>query len=115
MSVCHPSPTNLRRLAFAVALAALLSAGLVRGVGLAESRTSATINGKTVTLIGGSNQSFVSNDRRTLVKVDGRQIVITDGTITVGKKVRKIGHFTKIEIFARDGKLKIVVDGRRLE
>jgi hypothetical protein len=107
--------TTLGRLASAVMLAAVLAAGASPGTGNAQSRTSATINGKTVTLIGGSNQSLSSNDERTLVKVDGRRIVIKDGKITVGKKVHKIGGFTKIEIFARDGTLKIVVDGRPLD
>jgi len=110
-----PKPRTLRALASAVALAVLLSTGLVPATGQAESRSSTVINGKRITVVGGSIQSINSTGQRTVVVLDGRRIVIRDGKITAGKKVHKVGHFSKIEINGRDGHLKIYVDGRLLK
>jgi len=106
---------NFRGLIAIVALATMLSGSLSPGTGQAESRTSTVINGKAITVVGGSIQSINSDDRRTVVFLDGRRIVISDGMIEVDKRVHDIGRFTRIEIHARDGDLKIYVDDRLLE
>jgi len=106
---------NLRGLVYAIALAAMLSPGLFLGTGQAESRSSTVINGKTITVVGGSIQFINSTDEKTVVVLDGRRIVIGNGKIKAGTRVHDIGRFTKIEIYARGGGLKIYVDGRLLE
>lgn len=93
-------------------MALVMAAGLVPETGQAASRTSTSINGKSITVEGGSIQSYRSNRSGTVIKVDGRRIVIRDGLITLGGVVHEVGDFSKIEIRSHNGKLEIHVDGR---
>jgi hypothetical protein len=98
----------------ALALAAIISAGLVLVAAHAESRSSTTINGKTIAVVGGSSQSLSSSGEKTVVKLDGREIVISGGRIAFDDSVLDVGDFTKLEIHAEDGRLDIFVDGERV-
>ncbi|HEX9647142.1 MAG TPA: hypothetical protein VGB88_06565 [Alphaproteobacteria bacterium] len=106
---------RLRGLAPAIALAAIISAGPVPESAEADSRSSTSINGRTITVVGGSSQSISSTAERTVVKLDGSRIVIRDGRIELEDAVRVVGDFTKLEIRARDGRIDIFVDGEPID
>lgn len=114
MRILSAGPGNLRGVVGAIALAAMLAASLLPDVGRAESRSTTVINGKTITVVGRTLQSVNSTDRKTVIVVDGRRIVIDGERLEIGKRVHEIGRFTKIEIYARRGKFRVFVDGRRL-
>lgn len=104
-----PSPHAL------IVLAAILSASLVLGAAHAQSRSSATINGRTITVVGGSSQSVASSGERTIVMLDGRKILITGGRVVFEDSVVEVGDFTALEIRAESGRFDIFVDGQPVE
>ena len=101
-----------RRHLAAGTLVAALAVGAAPPEAWSQSRSSVTLDGRTITVIGGTSQSVRSVDRRTMISVDGRDIVIADGTIELDGKAYRIGDFGTVEVRVRGDEIDVTVDGR---
>lgn len=98
---------HLRVIGFAVLLSTVAA-----GQGFAQSVSTSTVNGRSITVIGGATNSIRTNNDRTEIRVDDQTISITPNAIMIDGAAYPASDVSTLRIMVEDGELNVIANGR---
>ena len=78
----------------------------------AQSHTSVSYNGKTITVTGAASQSVSTANDSAVISADGIRIEVDGETLMMEGRTAQIGDFEAMVVTIVDGAARITVDGR---